>query len=64
MRVQPSVLPDVDVAATGRNLSYSRVTIHAGIVGPCDPLTSGIVTSADPASVKLRRRIQNMVASS
>lgn len=64
MRVQPSVLFNVNVAAAGRDLSYPSVTIQASVVSARDPLTSGIVASADPAGVEFGRRIQDVVASS
>lgn len=63
VRAQPSVLFNVNITAAGGDFSYSGVTIHAGVVGACDSLTSGVVTSADPASVELGRRIQDVVAS-
>lgn len=63
MRAQPSMLFNVNVAATGRNFSYLGVTIYASIVGARDPLTSGVVTSTDPAGIEFSRRIQDVIAS-
>lgn len=64
VRTQPSVLSNVNIAATSRNFSYFCVAVYAIIVGACDPLASGIVTSADTTDIKLGRRIQNMITSS
>jgi len=64
MRVQPSMLFNINVAATGRNFSYPGVAIYTGIVGASDPLTSSVVTSANSAGIELGRRIQDVIASS
>lgn len=62
VRFLPAALPDVDVAAAGRNLGHSRVAVHAGVVGSGDPLASGVVTSANSAGVEFGRRIQDVIA--
>lgn len=63
VRAQPSILFNVNVTAAGGDFSYPSVTVHAGVVGARDPLTSGVVASADSAGVELGRRIQDVVAS-
>lgn len=58
------MLFNVNVTATGRDFSYSGVTIYADIVSARNPLASGVVTSTDSAGVKFGRRIQDMIAAS
>ena len=64
MRIQPSVLFNINIAATCRNFSYSGITVYASIIGTRDSLASGIVASADPAGIKISCRIQDVIASS